>query len=593
MLPYTIAQQKTLMMEQEELPPQPFESPANNQAVNMTDTDDDQTSNFKEVVPVHPSFLKKWGSLIVLSLALAIIIIDTTVLNVSLSTIIHELHTNIQSLQWVITVYALMLASLTITGGRLGDLFGRKKMFMAGAAIFAVGSFIASISPNVGTLLAGESVIEGIGAALMLPATASLLVASFQGRDRAIAFGIWGGIAAASSSIGPILGGFLTNEFSWRWAFRINVVVAALLLIGSVLIKESRDVEEKPKLDIVGVLLSAFGLLSVAWGVIESSTYGWFISKQDIALGAWSFNIFGVSITPIAILFGLLFLDLFYEWELHVDRVGGTPLVSMKIFHNRAFTAGVLTTGIMSLGMMGLIFTLPVYLQSVAHLDALHTGFAMAPMSAPMLIVAPLSGILSQRISPKRLIQAGLLLNAIAVLVMRQSFGVDASIISLAPGLILYGCGMGLVMAPISNLTLSAVSVQQAGEAAGVNNTVRQVGTTLGSSIIGAVLLSLIVSNVNTNIATSQVVPPAYKSRIEQVVTKQSTNIEFGSNALSSNVLPPKVAADVSAIIKQATVDSAKTAFLLVSLFALLGLLASISLPKAIAKHGQDISHGH
>src|SRR6266498_3561175 len=176
---------------------------------------------------------RKWASLVVLSLALAIIIIDTTLLNVSLSSIIRDLKTDIQSIQRVITAYSLTLAALTITGGRLGDLWGRRRMFVVGAIIFALGSLIASISQNVGTMIIGESIIEGIGAALMMPATSSLLVADFQGRDRAIAFGVWGGIAAAASAIGPIVGGFFATNYTWRWGFRIIILVAAILVLGS------------------------------------------------------------------------------------------------------------------------------------------------------------------------------------------------------------------------------------------------------------------------------------------------------------------------------------------------------------------------
>src|SRR5207244_3224265 len=177
------------------------------------------------------------------------------------------------------------------TGGRLGDLFGRKKMFITGAAIFAVGSFVASISHNIPTLLLGESIIEGIGAALMMPATASLLLSSFRGHDRAIAFGVWGGIAAAASAVGPILGGYLTTHYSWRWGFRINVAVAALLIIGSVLVKESYDQEEKPQLDWGGIFFSAIGLLAVVYGIIESSTYGWFSAKKMFAVGSRSLDL--------------------------------------------------------------------------------------------------------------------------------------------------------------------------------------------------------------------------------------------------------------------------------------------------------------
>src|SRR3954467_14546082 len=205
------------------------------QSIHPTQTDPKQPGGSSRP---EPSGLRKWGTLLVLSLALAIIIIDTTLLNVSLETLIRELHTTLQSLQWVISAYSLTLAALTVTGGRLGDLFGRRRMFRLGAFLFAVGSFLASISHSIPMLILGESIIEGIGAAMMMPATASLLVAKYRGHDRALAFGVWGGIAAAAAVVGPILGGYLTTHYSWRWGFRINVFVVALLLLGSVIIGE-------------------------------------------------------------------------------------------------------------------------------------------------------------------------------------------------------------------------------------------------------------------------------------------------------------------------------------------------------------------
>ncbi len=219
--------------------------------------------------------LLKWLPLLVMSLALTIIILDTTILNVTLRTIISDLHTDIQSIQWVITAYALMLAAFTITGGRLGDLFGRKKMFVLGAIIFAIGSFMTSIAHSVGFMILGEAIIEGIGAALMLPATSSLLRSTYKGRDLSLAFGIWGGIVAGSAALGPVLGGWFTTHYTWRWAFRINVFVAAILVLASVLIKEYRETEEKPSLDFVGVILSALGMFSLVFGFIQSTTYAY------------------------------------------------------------------------------------------------------------------------------------------------------------------------------------------------------------------------------------------------------------------------------------------------------------------------------
>src|SRR5258708_13541984 len=281
---------------------------------------------------------KKWLPLVILSLGFTIIILDTTILNVSLRTIINDLHTDIQSIQWVITAYSLMLAAFTVTGGRLGDLFGRKRMFMLGAIIFAIGCFIASVSPSVGVLIAGEAIIEGIGAALMMPATMSLIVSNYKGRDRQIGFGVWGGIAGGAAALGPVVGGWLTTYTSWRWAFRVNVGVAALLLIGSLFIAEAQDKEEKASLDIIGVILSAVGLLSIVFGFIKASDYGWITMKESITFLGIPFAQGVISLVPIAVLLGIIILILFGLWENHLTKQGKTPLVALKLFKNTQFT---------------------------------------------------------------------------------------------------------------------------------------------------------------------------------------------------------------------------------------------------------------
>lgn len=323
---------------------------------------------------VKQTFIKKWMPLIIMGLAVVIIVLDTTLLNVSLGTIVRELHTNIQSLQWVITAYALTLAALTITGGRLGDLFGRKRMFIAGAVIFAIGSFLASVSHNIPTLIVGESVIEGIGAAIMMPATASLLVSHYRGRDRALALGVWGGMAAAGSALGPVLGGYLTSHYSWRWGFRINVFVAALLVLGSIIIKEARDREEKPRIDWLGVLLSSTGLLAGVFAIIQSASFGWFHAKQAFAIFGHSLPWSSLSVVPYAIVLSVILLGGFFWWEQYLTARGRTPLVNMKIFANTQFRSGAFLMAVLSIGQVGLIFGLPVFLQGVRGYDALHTG---------------------------------------------------------------------------------------------------------------------------------------------------------------------------------------------------------------------------
>ncbi|HMC21223.1 MAG TPA: MFS transporter [Thermoanaerobaculia bacterium] len=525
------------------------------------------------------SRIRKWGTLMVLSLALAIIIIDSTLLNVSLSTLIRELHTTLQSLQWVISAYSLMLAALTVTGGRMGDLFGRKRMFMGGAIIFAIGSFIASISRSVPVLLLGESIIEGIGAALMMPATASLLVSKYRGHDRAIAFGIWGGVAAAASAIGPILGGFLTTHFSWRWGFRINLFVAALLLAGSIIVEDTQQREGK-RIDWLGVLLSAAGLFFVVFGIIESETYGWMHARKPFPL--WQPG--SISITPVALAIGAAILVLFGIWERRLEERGGTPIVSMRLFQNQQFVAGASVVGVLMLAQNGVIFSLPVFLQSVKQLDAFHTGLTLLPMSLMLLIVSPAAATLTKRIPHKRLVQAGLIINTIAIVILRFTIGVNMNLTWLIPGLALYGVGLGLVLSQINNLTLSAVPVREAGEASGVTNTFRQIGASLGAAVIGAILISTILIRLDTAVAESATIPPHSKAAITRMLDAQATGLAFGESGIFDS-LPPQIRSEMMALRRTATTVGIQRAFLCGALFALLGLAVSTLLPLRPKEH--------
>lgn len=525
------------------------------------------------------SFIKKWLPVFVLSLALAIILIDATLLNVSLGTLVKDLNTDIQSLQWVITAYSLTIAALTITGGRLGDLFGRKKMFIFGAFLFAVGSFVASISTNVATMIIGESIIEGIGAALMMPATASLLVSKYKGRDRGIAFGIWGGVAAASTAIGPLLGGFLTTYYSWRWGFRINVGVAALLILGSFVIKEYRDKEEKPKLDFIGVILSSLGMLSLVYGIIEASSYGWWIAKKAFTIFGQTYQLWGYSITPFAIGLGAILLTAFLFWEKRVEKLDRTPLVSLHLFSNKPFVSSVATTAIFSLGQAGLIFSIPVFLQAVRGASAFDTGLAMLPMSITALIAAPIGGFISHKIPPKILVQLGLSLFVTAYIIIFLTLNVNTVAGDLALPFIVMGLGMGMMMASINNIALSAVSPEQSGEASGVNNTLRQVGSTLGTAIIGAVMLTAVSTNLTTGINNSTVIPNNLKSATNSLVAQQTSNVEFGGGAHIPSSIPTTVRDEITNISHAAITDGNKEALGYAIIFGIAGLVSTIWLP--------------
>lgn len=537
---------------------------------------------------LKPSGFRKWAPLFVLSLALAIIILDTTILNVTLRTIIGDLHTTIQKIQWVITAYSLMLAAFTITGGRLGDLFGRKKMFILGAIIFAVGSFITSISTSVNELIIGEAIIEGIGAALMLPATVSLLRSSYKGRELGLAFGIWGGIASASATVGPILGGWLSTNYSWRWAFRINVLVVLVLLLGALLLKEAKDDHELPKLDLWGIVLSALGLLSLVFGFIEASTYGWWKAKEVFKFFGHSIDLGSLSVTPLFILLGLIILFFFGLYENHLTKIGKTPLVSLSLFKNKQFIGAASVTAMLALGQAGISFAIPVYFQSVLGLDPLHTGIALIPMSIVILVGAPLSAYMSKYIKPKLLVQLGIMINMLGYFVLIQSLTMTSNQWSLAPGFMLIGFGMGVIFGQTNNLALSAVSVREAGEAAGVNNTFRQVGMSLGAAIIGSIMLSAIAANLVVGINNSRIIPSANKSQIGQAISNQTSAIEFGAGPQLGALGSPHINKEITILAHSATVDASRTALAYGLGIAFLALLFSLRLPKDPVEHVDD-----
>jgi EmrB/QacA subfamily drug resistance transporter len=522
----------------------------------------------------------KWLPLLTMGLAVVIIVLDTTLLNVSLGTIVRELHTSIRSLQWVITAYSLTLAALTITGGRLGDLFGRRRMFVTGAVIFAAGSMLASLATSVPMLIVGESVIEGVGAALMLPATASLLVASYRGRDRSLALGIWGGMAAAGAAIGPVLGGYLTTHFSWRWGFRINVFVAALLVGGSLLIRDSRDRQAKQSIDFVGIALSSLGLLGGVFAIIEGSTYGWWAARGDLRILGHGVAPAGMSIVPVLIVVSLALLAAFVAWEKRITALGRTPLVSMTLFANSQFTAGASLTAAMSLGQVGLTFCIPVFLQSVRGLDALHTGYALLPLSAALLVTAPLGGFLAAHVNPKRLVQLGLLASVVGLIYLRHALNIGTTAADLIGPLAVYAGGLGLSMSQLGNITMSAVSVNQAGEASGVNNTVRQIGSSLGTAVIGSVLIASIAGGLSGGVKSSAAIDPSHRLAVSQEVRAQASTVEFGGQLVSSQPLSAGERAEVKRLADAATVRADRTALLFTLLFTAVGFALASRLPN-------------
>ena len=510
----------------------------------------------------------QYSSLAVLCLAIAIIVIDGTVLNVSINDITKALNTDLKSIQWAITSYSLVIASLTILGGRIGDLFGRKRMFVLGAIIFGIGSLMTAFSQDINMLILGWSVVEGAGAALMVPASSALIISNFEPKDRGKAFGIYGATAGVAAAIGPILGGFLTTNYGWRWAFGINIFVVAALVISSRVLK-GYNPEEKPKinLDILGVILSSFGLASLSYGIIESSTYGWINAKK-----AW--DIFGqritlpgnLSVSLYGIVIGLALLIAFVYWEYITEKKGNQPLITLSIFKSQVFTIGNLVTSVLFAGFTGIItFGIALFYQKILWLSAFDSGIGLIPLSLGVFLMAPFSSRLTKFLAPKRIIQIGLGTVLIASIMLYFAISESATRITMIPPLLIFGLGFGVMISQLSSITLSATSKELAGAASGIYGTVREVGKTFGAAIIGAVFLATLTSTLVTGIENDTNIPSPVRSQLATNIKNADSDNKSDSEDckpanLSSRAAPQTPKEKVAQAVQDEICNNTKTA---------------------------------
>ena len=540
-----------------------------------------------------------WSSLLVLCLAIAIVVIDGTVLNVSINDITRDLGTDLKSIQWAITSYSLVIAALTILGGRLGDLVGRKRMFVLGAIIFGIGSVVTAFSKDINTLILGWSAIEGVGAALMVPASAALIISNFEPKDRGKAFGIYGATAGIASAIGPILGGFLTTNYGWRWAFGINVFVVLGLVVASRLVKgynPELKSGQKPKidLDLVGVVLSSLGLATLSYGIIESTTYGWGQAKKAWEIFGVSYNLpFNLSVSFYGVLTGLILIAGFIYWEYYTEKQGNQPLITLNIFKSKTFSFGTIITGILFAGFTGIItFGLALYYQKVLWLSAFDSGIGLIPLSLGVFIMAPLSQRITKFLAPRRIIQLGLGIVLVGSLLLYASVYDGADRITFIPALFIFGVGFGLMVSQLSALTLSSATKELAGASSGIYGTFREIGRTFGSAIIGAVFIATLTNTLATSIENNTNIPNSQRTQIAQNVRK-SDNQGDSENCKPSNLAKRSTPVDQKEVAiqktegeicknsKAAIIEGNKQAIMYTGGFTLIAFLCSLLLPKS------------
>jgi len=452
------------------------------------------------------------STLAVLVLAMFVLVIDTTIMNVSISTLIKDFNTDLATVQAAITLYALLMASFMITGGKIGDIIGRKKAFRIGLIVYGTGSFLTAISPTMAVLFVGWSILEGLGATLVMPAIQTLVTSNYSGKDRVLAYGIIGGIVAGAISLGPIIGGWLTTEYTWRLAFAGEVVVVLIVLFLSRYIQDAPiETEEKPKLDIVGSILSALGMGLIVFGILLAGIYGWWKARQPFSIGGIEISPFGLSPTPLFILAGGIILLCFALWERHVINLGKMPLVRLDVLRDRGVTSGIFVQMVQTLLIGGFLFSMALFFQIALGLNAMQTGFLYLPLSIPLLTASLIASRLSARIAPKRIIQLGLLVLVAGLLMAIATINVEVRGLALLTGFALIGIGAGVIASQIMNLVLSQVVTERTSETAALMSTSQNLSMAIGTALMGSIVIAGLAGGAITLINDSTIIESVVK----------------------------------------------------------------------------------
>jgi EmrB/QacA subfamily drug resistance transporter len=427
---------------------------------------------------------KKWWTLGAVAFGLFMIMLDNTIVNVALPAIEHSLHMSISSLEWIVTAYALTFAALLITGGKLGDMFGRRKMFIVGLVVFTLASLACGLAPNAGFLI-GARAVQGIGAALMNPATLSIITATFPPKERGQAIGIWAGVSALALAIGPLLGGLIVDNINWHWIFYVNVPVGVVgIVVSYFFITESRDTSHEQSIDLPGLVTSGASLLALSYALIEGNNHGW-----------TSPEILGLFAGAAVLLAAFILLEMRQR----------LPMLDLSLFKIGSFVGANLVAMLVSLGMFGVFFYISLYVQNILGYSPTKAGAIFLPMTILIILVAPIAGKLSDRIGSRWLMGAGMGILGVSLL-LYQRIGLHTGFWSLLPQLLLGGLGMALTMSPMTSAAMGSVPIDKAGVGSGVLNSFRQMGGSLGIALMGAILLSYEHPTASTQVASQQFV---------------------------------------------------------------------------------------
>jgi EmrB/QacA subfamily drug resistance transporter len=480
-----------------------------------------------------------WAVLLVVSLGFFMTLLDLTIVNIAIPNLITNLHASLDDVLWVINAYALVLAVLVITAGRLGDLVGPRIMFTSGIAVFTAASAACGLAPTPGWLIAFRAV-QGLGAAMLMPQTLTIITNTFPPERRGAAFGIWGAVAGVATIAGPTLGGLLVTAFDWRWIFYVNLPIGIIVLVITPMIIPNMKLGRRHRIDIPGVLLASAALLAICYGLVEGQKYNWGTITGFISIPL----ILGLGVV-------LLLAFLLVQW-LTQDK---EPLVPFKLFRDRNYSVVNWVSGVLAIGMMGIFLPLTIYFQSVLGFSALKAGLVMAPASLMSMFVAPVAGRMVDKIGGKYILMSGLTLFGVGMGWLALAAHPTSSWPTFVAPLIVAGFGMGCIFAPMTTVAMRNVDPRMAGAASGVLNTVRQVGQVIGVAAVGALLQNRLVSSIASQASTrSAALPPSVRGKfVSEMDRSAQGGIQVGAGQSGGSThlahgLPAQVVAEITRI---------------------------------------------
>jgi EmrB/QacA subfamily drug resistance transporter len=516
----------------------------------------------------------RWLGLVFISIAVALIIVDSTIVNVAIPSVIDDLGISSTQVQWVQESYTLVFAALLLVFGTLADRFGRRRMLILGVAIFGAASILAATAPT-GDLLIAARVVQGVGGAMVLPTTLSIINATFRGRERAIAFAVWGSTIGGMTAVGPLLGGWLTTYFSWRWAFGINIPLGIVIIVGVlVFVRESRAGDGRQRIDGVGAILSVVTSAALVFGLIQGRTYGWWLTETAPTIGGWTWP-FALSPVPVAFAVTIVAGVGFVLWGRRRMRLGQSTMLAFDLFRIPSFRNGNLAAMIVSLGEFGIILSLPLWLQNVLGFDALQTGLILVALAVGSFVASGFAGAFGNRIPAVAIVRVGLAAEIVGVAGLGFVIGPATDWWLLIPFLFVYGFGVGLATAQLTGVVLKDVPVEQSGQGSGTQSTARQIGSALGIAVLGTILFTSTAAQFDA-LLTENGVPEATRDQlVSQVVDSSGAAIA----GLENN---PATSAAAEAA-KTAFSDGTRFAAFSAAGFLALGFAATLSLGSGAA----------